>query len=233
MFHRRCHKTTYHLAPQDDPDSDTEEMHVTILSVCRQTYHEGSEILYGRHGFDFDAHIEAVVPFLQDRTPYSASLLRTISVYKRGPMPCLGSASEKHEWSYMCRFLSSSLSSPSRNPSNNDWKDVAAAAAASLGVRKLRLVVESGRPSQPWQGIQELTESDIRLLSLVGGHEILEWVAELAQVRGLEELEVVADEKYLPAPKSPAMVLYAALSASTGGGLAPFLRSEMGIDEGS
>lgn len=224
MFHRRCHPTTYHLASYDNDDGkddDKADLHVAILAACRLTYHEGAELLYGRHGFDFHDHVEAVVPFLRDRTPYSAALLRTISVYKRGPMPCLGSASEKHEWSYMCRFLASSntCSSSSSN-------------STTTALRRLRLVVESGRPSQPWVGIQALTEADIRLMSLVGGYDALEWVTQLAQVQGLETLDVVPDEKYLPAPKSPAMALYAALSVSIGGGLAPFLRAEMNITDG-
>lgn len=250
MFHRRCHKTTYYLAPlapaADGSDTDEEGvMHVAILSVCRQTYHEGSEALYGRHGFDFGTHIEAVVPFLQDRTPYTASLLRTISVHKLGPMPCLGSTSEHHEWSYMCRFLASALPSSSNTSSSGDdglGKDAAvavaaaataAAATSSLGIKKLRLQVEAGRPSQRWRGVQRLTESDIRLLSQVGGHDVLDWAAELAQVKGLERLEVVVDEKYLPEPKSPAMALYAALSASIENGLTGFLRSEMRVRSGS
>lgn len=243
MFHRRYHKTTYHLS---DPDLAGAEMHVAILAVCRMTYHEASEVLYGRHGFDFGCHIEAVVPFFQDRTPYTASLLQTISVYKRGPMPCLGSASEKHEWSYMCRFLASNLGSHHHNrddeDNNNNNNGGGGSSSSSNGpknvpsspvcVRKLRLVVESGRPSQRWAGVQNLTESDIRLLSLVGGHEVLEWVAELAQIKGLEELDIVPSEKFLHAAscnKTPAMALYAALSASIEEGLAPFLRSEMNI----
>lgn len=233
MFHRRCHPTTYHLTPNDDTTTTEEvvDLHVAILSACRLTYHEGAELLYGRHGFDFRDHVEAVVPFLRDRTPYSAALLRTISVYKRGPMPCLGSASEKHEWSYMCRFLASSNTCSSNGNNDGSKQQNANAATTTTAVRRLRLVVESGRPSQPWVGIQALTEADIRLLSLVGGYDVLEWVTQLAQVQGLETLDVVPDEKYLPAPKSPAMALYAALSASIGGGLAPFLRAEMNITD--
>lgn len=229
MFHRRCHKTTYHL---HQPDPAVPAMDVAILAVCRTTYHEGTELLYGRHGFDFDTHIEAVVPFLQDRTPYAATMLRSLSVYKRGPMPCLGVASEKHEWSYLCRFLASA-SINNRHHRQDDGDGLKSAGGAHHNVKRLRLVVECGRPSQAWEGIQELSESDLRLLSLVGGHtEVLEWIAELAKVKGLETLEVVPDSKYLPQPKSPAMALYAALSASVEHALAPFLRSEMGIVAG-
>lgn len=77
-----------------------------------------------------------------------------------------------------------------------------------------------------WDGVQMLSESDIRLLSLIG-HECLEWVKDLSQVKHLEELELVSEVKYLPVPKSPAMAVYAALSASIEHGLAAFLRTEM------
>lgn len=241
MFHRRCYQTTYQLAlpASPDPADATNKMHVAILAACRQTHHEAAELLYGRHGFDFGDHVEAVVPFLQDRTPYAAALLRTLSVYKRGPAPCLGAASEKHEWSYLCRFLASSnnirpsIDNEDGGGGNNTQQGSKRGNTnAVTAIRRLRLVVETGRPSQPWTGVQTLTEADIRLLSLVGGHDVLDWVAELAQVQGLETLEVVPDEKYLPAPKTPAMTLYAALSASIGGGLAPFLRTEMNIPDG-
>lgn len=243
MFHRRCYQTTYQLASPDPADAPTNKMHVAILAACRQTHREAAELLYGRHGFDFGDHVEAVVPFLQDRTPYAAALLRTLSVYKRGPAPCLGAASEKHEWSYLCRFLASSNNiRPSidndadgggGNNNNNSTQQGSKRGNtnAVTTIRRLRLVVETGRPSQPWTGVQALTEADIRLLTLIGGHDVLEWAAELAQVQGLETLEVVPDEKYLPAPKTPAMTLYAALSASIGGGLAPFLRTEMNIPD--
>lgn len=93
-------------------------------------------------------------------------------------------------------------------------------------VKKLKIVMECGRPAQPWEGVQELSKSDIRLLSLIG-HDTLEWVTDLTQVKNLESLDIVPDVKYLPVPKSPSMVVYAALSASIEQGLLEFLRSEM------
>jgi hypothetical protein len=59
-------------------------------------------------------------------------------------------------------------------------------------LKKLRLVVEGGRPGKPWEGVQELSEADIRLLSLIQ-HESLQWITELSQVKGIEELDVVSD----------------------------------------
>lgn len=197
MFHQRCYQTTYYLA------SDNVVMHTETLAVCRLLYSEASELLYAKHLFDFGQHIEAVVPFLSDRTPHTRSMVTAISVYKRGPFPCLGCTSDKYEWSYLCRYLRSMTT-----------------------LKKMRIVVESGRPGIAWDGVQTLSESDIRLLSLIG-HECLEWVKDLSEVKQLEELELVSEVKYLPVPKSPAMAVYAALSASIEEGLAAFLRTEM------
>lgn len=198
MFHRRCYETTYCLA-----GGSRAELHTSVLGVCRVVYAEAADVLYGKHRFDFGQHVEAVVPFLADRTAHTHQMVRSISVHKRGPMPCLGSTSDRYEWSYMCRYL-----------------------ATTGAVKRLRVVVECGRPGGPWEGVQDLSESDVRLLSLIG-HECLEWVRDLAKVKSLDELDVVPEVKYLPEPKSPSMVLYAALSASIDKGLVAFLRSEM------
>lgn len=198
MFHRRCYETTYSLAR-----SSHAEMHTTFMTICRFVYAEAADALYGKHYFDFGHHIEAVVPFLADRTPHTRQMVRFISVYKRGPMPCLGSTSDKSEWSYMCRYL-----------------------ATTAAVKRLRVMVECGRPGRPWEGVQDLSESDVRLLTLIG-HDCLEWVSDLAKVKNLDELDVVPVVKHLPEPKSASMVLYAALSASVAEGLVGFLRSEM------
>lgn len=199
LCHQRCHETTYHLA------SSNAKLHTAILAVCRLLYFEAAEKLYGQHCFDFSHHIEAVVPFLQDRTQYTRPLITNISVYKRGPFPCWGYLGDKSEWSYMCRYLSS-----------------------TTYLKKLCIVVEGGQPGQKWDGVQRLSESDIRLLSLIN-HETLDWIKDLTQIKGLDDLRIVPDTKYLPVPKSSAMIVYAALSVSLEEGLVDFLRSEMGI----
>lgn len=204
MCQQRCHETTYYLANKNA----NAKLHTAILAVCSLLYHEAAGVLYGEHCFDFSHHIEAVVPFLQDRTPYTRSLIKSISVYKRGPFPCWGYLSDKSEWAYMCRYLAS--------------------AGNLCGLKRLFIMVEGGHPGQKWDGVQRLSESDIRLLSLIN-HESLDWVADLIQIKGLEDLRIMPDTKYLPVPKSSAMIVYAALSASLEEGLLDFLRSEMGI----
>lgn len=201
MCHQQCRETTYCIANMNS----NAKLHTAIMAVCRLLYHEAAERLYGEHGFDFSHHIEAVVPFLQDRTRYTRSLITSISVYKRGPFPCWGYLGDKSEWSYMCRYLSSTKC-----------------------LKKLHIVAEAGKPGQKWDGVQRLSESDIRLLSLIN-HEILDWVMDLTQIKGLEDLRIVPDTKYLPVPDSSAMIVYAALSVSLEGGLMDFLRSEMRI----
>lgn len=201
MCHQRCHETTYHLASKNSKA----QFHTAILAVCSLFYHEAAAILYGEHCFDFSHHIEAVVPFLQDRTQYTRSLITSISVYKQGPFPCWGYLSTKNEWAYMCRYL-----------------------ASTRCLKRLFIMVEGGHPGQKWDGVQQLSESDIRLLSLIN-HESLDWVQELIQIKGLEDLRIAPDTKYLPVPKSSSMIVYAALSASLEEGLLQFLKTEMGI----
>lgn len=197
MFHSRCDETTYSIG------ASRAELHTSLMAVCRLLYNEASEVLYGRHFFDFGCHIEAVVPFLQDRTQKTRGMVRFISVYKQGLMPCLGGTSRRYEWSHMFRYL-----------------------ATSGAVTKLRIVMECGKPKRPWEGVQDLSESDVRLLSLIG-HESLEWVGDLAKVKTLRELDIVPDIRYLPDPSSQSMAVYAALSASIETGLMSFLRAEM------
>lgn len=201
LCHQRCHETTYHLANMNS----AVKLHTAILAVCRLLYHEAAEKLYGEHCFDFSHHIEAVVPFLQDRTQYTRSLVTSISVYKRGPFPSWGYLSAKSEWSYMCNYLSSSHC-----------------------LKRLCLTVEGGQPGQKWEGVRQLSESDIRLLSMIN-HDTLDWVKDLIKIKGLEDLRIVPDFKYIPVAESSAMIVYAALSASLEEGLLDFLRSEMGI----
>lgn len=203
MCHQHCRETTYHLANMNSKA----KFHTAILAVCSLLYHEAAEILYGEHCFDFSHHIEAVVPFLQDRTQYTRSLIKSISVYKRGPFPCWGYLSDKNEWSHMCRYL-----------------------ASTNFLKRLFIMVEGGHPGQKWDGVQRLTESDIRLLNLIN-HESLDWVKDLIHIKGLEDLRIIPDTKYLPVPKSSAMIVYAALSASLEEGLLDYLRTEMGIQK--
>ena len=174
-----------------------------VMATCRRVHEETAWVLYGRHSFDFGPDTEAVVPFLRDRTAVSRGLLRGISVRKQGPAPTL--ERDKSEWAHLCRYL-----------------------AAEGGVRALRLVVEGGRPAGAWDGPQAFSARDLRAL-LGARHESMDWVAELARVEGLQQLEVVPAYQHCPAPQTAEMVVFAALSASIEEGLAQLLRQQLRI----
>ena len=86
----------------------TLDIDTAVMATCRQAYLEMALVLYSWYTFDFGDHTEAIVPFLSDRTAYSCSLIRSISVR----MSCLHSASygtfsERHEWTGMIHYLNS------------------------------------------------------------------------------------------------------------------------------
>ncbi|KAI1503186.1 hypothetical protein F5X99DRAFT_117489 [Biscogniauxia marginata] len=199
-LHRRCYETTYRLG------TEGARFCAALMRANRAVYGETAHLVYGRHSFDFGGDVEAVEPFLSDLTPPSRRLVRGISLYKRGgPAATPLCDSDCSEWRRACRFL----------------RDAAAAP-----VRRLRLVVQAGRPAAPWDGPQEFTAAELKLLADIK-HESLDWVAELAGVRGIEELEVVADVHYCPPPVSTSMIVFSAFSASIERGLAEFLRSQL------
>ncbi|KAH8650120.1 hypothetical protein BX600DRAFT_474104 [Xylariales sp. PMI_506] len=172
-----------------------------LMRVNRKLYEELSHLVYGRHTFDFGGDIEAVEPFFSDLTPRNRQLIREISLYKRGPMPLY--ENDRIEWRSLCRFLHQ-----------------------SGAIRKLRLVVQGGKPSGTWEGPKEFSANELKLLADIK-HEALEWVTELAQVQGIEELEILPDVHYCPQPTSTTMLIFAAFSASIERGLTEFLRTQM------
>ncbi|XXG98653.1 hypothetical protein Hte_004980 [Hypoxylon texense] len=182
---------------------DTEGAHfcAAVMRVSRKVYEETSYVLYRGHTFDFGSDIEAVEPFLSDLTPASRRLIREISLYKRGPVQPYDN--DRSEWRNACRFLQEQGS-----------------------IRKLRLVVQGGRPSTTWEGPKEFTAADLKLLFDIK-HESLDWVEELLHIRGLEELEILPDVHYCPPPSSTNMIIFAALSASIERGLTEFLKNQL------
>ncbi|KAI0151990.1 hypothetical protein F4776DRAFT_599734 [Hypoxylon sp. NC0597] len=173
----------------------------SIMRVNKKIYEETSYLIYGSHTFDFGCHIEAVEPFLSDLTPPSRQLIREISLYKRGPVPPYDN--DRGEWRNVCRFLQEHGS-----------------------IKKLRLVLQGGRPSTAWEGPQEFTATDLKLLYDIK-HESLDWIGELTRIKGIEELEVLPDVQYCPPPSSSNMIIFAALSASIERGLTEFLRTQL------
>ncbi|KAH7131425.1 hypothetical protein B0J13DRAFT_562575 [Dactylonectria estremocensis] len=202
IMERSFTKMSYETSYCADGDCDR-SMHTAIMRINRKAREETSQYLYGRHSFHFGEDIEAVVPFLSDKMPHTRDLVRKMSLYKRSPTNTTGP--DSLDWASICRFL--------RN---------------SAGLDKLTLVIEGGRPRREWDGPQSLTVSDLRLLYSTR-HESLEWARELASVKAIGEVEIVADIHHLPDPESNMMLVLAAFSASIETSLVDFLRDDLGI----
>ncbi|KAI5862630.1 hypothetical protein GGS23DRAFT_85071 [Durotheca rogersii] len=173
-----------------------------LMRASRRLHQETSYLVYGCHTFDFGSDIEAVEPFLSDLTPASCRLIREVWLYKRGPLSPYDT--DRGEWRSVCRFLRDHGS-----------------------VKKLRLVVQGGRPSGgAWVGPREFTAADLQLLFDIK-HESLDWVGELARVSGIEELDILPDVRYCPQPSSTNMIIFVALSASIERGLTEFVRTQL------
>jgi len=176
------------------------EFHTAIMAANRTIYAETSDLVYGRHSFDFGPDIEAVVPFFQDRSPETRAQIGEISVRKKILYSFEGT---KYEWRKMFLYL--------RNLPD---------------LRRLSVTVEGGRPTAPWDGPKELLVSDMRLLWMIK-HDSMEWVNDMANADGLEQIVIVPEVNYMPAPKTSAALLHAAFSASISTSLVEFLRSDL------
>ncbi|KAI5462881.1 hypothetical protein BGZ63DRAFT_412614 [Mariannaea sp. PMI_226] len=202
IMERNFAKMSYETTYCADNDGDR-TMHTAIMRTNRRIREETSYLLYGGHSFHFGEDIEAVVPFLEDKMPRTRDLVKEISLYKRSPTNSM--EPDSFDWASMCRFLSN-----------------------SNGIEKLTLVIEGGRPRVPWAGPQSLTVSDFRLLYSTR-HESMEWARELAAVKLMKNVEIVADVHYLPEPQTNMMLVLAAFSASIETTLIDFLRDDLGI----
>ncbi|KAK8044327.1 hypothetical protein PG993_004351 [Apiospora rasikravindrae] len=179
-----------------------------LMRVCRLVHEETSHLVYAQHSFDFGADMEAVEPFLSDLTPASRDMVRAISLYKRGPVAGYGFDSDRCEWRSVCRYLSkllpASLSGESSDSSSGgdektqqQQKQLDQIQRQHHGIRKIRLVVQCGKPPASYRHSEagnagpprEMSAEDFQLLADIK-HESLDWVAELAQVGGIEELEI-------------------------------------------
>ncbi|UQC79341.1 uncharacterized protein CLUP02_04820 [Colletotrichum lupini] len=129
-----------------------------------------------------------------------------LTIRKDGPVMHCNSESDRLDWATMCAYLG----------------------RLDKAIPRLRIIVEGGRPTAAWEGPQVLSVSDLRLLALIK-HDSMEWVAELAKVEGIEQLEIVPRIRHLPAPGTTATLLFAAFSASIDTALVEYLQTDCGL----
>ncbi len=172
----------------------------SILSANRQIYHEASEILYGTYTFDFDTHIEACVPFMTDRTPSSRDWIRGVSIVKRA-LP-YDKVFDQCEWADMCLVLSS-----------------------MLALTQLSLGVVAGKPMAGWGGIKALQKHHFQ--NLIPRMDRLEWIEDLAKIKGLKQLDIRACVEHCQPPVSEGLHFFVAFSASIEAGFSEYLTERL------
>lgn len=199
-FRARTMRTTYTLLSNPG-------LHPSILLANRQTHAEAAPLLYAAHTFDFATHVEAIAAFLGDLTPASRERVRSLALVKRG-LP-YDREFDRLEWAAACRYIQ-----------------------ANLRIVRLDLGVVAGKPGQDgWEGIVELRKEAFQGMAegreMGWGGEGMEWVGQLAGIRGLRELRVRAIVEHCPPPMSERMAFWVAFSKSVEGGFGEFVRGIM------
>lgn len=198
-FRARCVGTTYHCI--NNPNLSQS---VGLLRANRQIHDEVAEMLYGHYAFDFDNHVEAIVPFFQDLTPFSRSCVKSVRVVKRSL--AYEKEFDKCEWANAMQCLS--------------------CPEVGVGLQNLDLGIIAGRPGTgSWDMIPAYSAQQFGMLKDMEG---MEWLRGLLEIKGLQALNVDAIVEHCPpAASSRAMAGYIRFSASIQGGLSEFLRSEI------
>jgi len=198
-FRARCLGTTYHCV--NSPNlSDC----VGLMRANKQIHEEVAELLYSHYAFDFDNHVEAIVPFLQDLTPFSRSCVKSIRVVKRSL--AYEKEFDKCEWANAMQCLS--------------------CPEIGLGLQSLDLGIVAGRPGpNGWDMFPAYSATEFGWLKDMEG---MEWLRDLLEIKGLRALNVNAIVEHCPpATTSRAMAGYIRFSSSIESGLSEFLQREM------
>ena len=198
-FRARTMNTTYHCVNVPHIGGLT-----GLMTTNKQIHIEAAELLYSSYTFDFDTHIEAIIPFLNDLTPFARSCVNSMRVVKRAL--AYEKEFDRAEWSAAMRYLTS--------PSSG------------INLRKLELGVVAGKPGTTgWSDIVQHSAADFLQLRYT---DWMQWLRELLEIKGLRTLDVDAIVEHCPpASNSVAMAAYIRFSASIKGGFAEFLREQM------
>lgn len=200
-YHSRTMKTTYTLA--NNPG-----IHATLLGTCRQIHAEAAPVLYGSYVWDFDTHVEAIVPFFTDLTPLARKSVRRVAVVKRA-MP-YEREYDRCEWDVATNFLAQNLPS----------------------LRRLELGVVAGKPGPDgWDEVPEWRREELNAL-IKRSWDGLEWVRQLARIK-VNGLGVRAIVEHCPPPNSERMAFWVGLSKSIERGFGEWLQELMVIDRAS
>lgn len=198
-FRARLMGTTYHCV-----NAPKIGQNMGIMGANKQIHAEVAEMLYSHYTLDFDTHVEAIEPFLQDLTAFSRSCIKSVRVVKRAL--AYEKEYDRCEWSSAIQCLSSP--------------------EMGIGLRSLDLGVVAGKPGlNGWDRIAAYSASDFNLLAELEG---MSWLRDLLEIKGLQEMNVDAVVEHCPpATSSMAMAGYIRFSASIEAGLAGFLKEQL------
>jgi len=192
-FRARCMPTTYHLLSNPS-------LHPSILGASQRIHAEAAETFFSQYTFDFDTHVEAVIPFLSDLTPHARSCVRSIRLVKRA-LP-YEKEFDRAEWAAALEYI-----------------------AEHVPIQALSLGIVAGKPGpNGWDFVVPYGVVDWEFVKDMDG---MEWVRDLLGIKTLKSLEVDAVVEHCPPPMSTAMARYIKFSASVDGSFAEFLRGRM------
>ena len=174
-------------------------IYASILSVNKQIHQEAAHVLYSSHIFDFYTDIESVVPFLSDLTPSTRTSIKRINITKRA-LPYVKNF-DSCEWRSVCEFVSKNMK-----------------------LTQLGLGILGGKTAIPYSEGDIYAKSDFSTITTFEG---MDWVTQLAAIKGLENLDVKAHLQHCPVPVSNAMAFFVNFSASIEYGFAEYLRELM------
>ncbi len=198
-FRARCMSTTYHCV-----NIPRIEDHMGIIRTNKQIHAEVAELLYSSYTFDFDTHVEAIRPFLNDLTPCARSSIRSIRFVKKGL--AYDKEFDRAEWTSALRYLTSDSS--------------------SIRLRRLELGIVAGRPGLTgWDRVATYTPQDFDLLKDADG---MQWLQYLLEFKNLYELDVNAIVEHCAhATNSMAMANFIRFSASIESGFSKYLHQRL------
>ena len=173
----------------------------SILGVNKQIHREASHVLYSSHVFDFGKNVESVIPFFRDLTPSTLMSVKRVNITQRA-LPYIKEF-DRCEWRAVCKFISENLE-----------------------LTQLGLGILGGIPGAQWEA-QDLYEKTA--FEHITKFEGMEWVRQVATIKGLRNLEVKAHIEHCPPPQSNSMAFFVNFSASIEKGFADYLRELMVI----
>ena len=175
------------------------DLHPSILGVNKQIHSEASLVLYSSHIFDFGIDVESIIPFLSDLSLIALSSIKQVNMVQRA-LPYIKDF-DRAEWRNVCQFIS-------RN----------------MRLEQLGLGVLGGTPTERWEAEDSYEKAAFQHIIKFEG---MEWVEQVASIRGLRNLDIKAHMEYCPPPQSNAMAFFVNFSASIEKGFAEYLKELM------